>query len=160
MRAARRDLFISSAQVAYHFGGYNLNDAMTLSRDERELLLAVAVAEQDRVWDRFESVLGITWDIATLSGVEPKRESKDGKPPPLPSQVKIPMLMALAPEFFKAISDSYKSKYKAMLEAQQISGRAPVVDLATLTPEQAREFYKRIGGMIAAAQPPEKPVEE
>ena len=70
------------------------------------------------------------------------------------------MLMALAPEFFKAISDSYKSKYKAMLEAQQISGRAPVVDLATLTPEQAREFYKRIGGMVAKAQPPEKPVEE
>jgi hypothetical protein len=134
---------------------------MDLSREERELLLAVAVAEQDRIWDHFESALGITWDIATLAGVEPKREPRpDGKPQPLPSQVKIPMLMAIAPEFFRAIADSYKGKYRSMLEAQQISGRGPVVDLGTLTPEQAREFYKRIGSVIAKAQPPADPVEE
>ena len=129
---------------------------MDLSRDERELLLAVVTSEQERTWDRFESALGITWDIATLAGVDAKtnrEEDAEAKPSRLPSQVKIPMLMALAPEFFKAISDSYKSKYKAMLEAQRISGTSPVVDLATLTPEQAREFYKRIGTMVATTQP-------
>ena len=129
---------------------------MALSRDERELLIGVVAANRERDWDRFESSLGISWDVATLAGMEPKRES-DGK---MPSQVKIPMLLAMAPEFFKTIADGYKSKYRAMLEAQQISGRAPVVDLGTLTPEQAREFYKRLGNSVAQAQVPVKPVEE
>lgn len=161
MRAARRDLFISSAQVAYHFGGYKLKDALDLSREERELLLAVVVSEQEREWDRLESILGVTWEVATLAGMEtPKAKGEGEGPQKLPTQVRIPMLMAMAPEFFKAISDSYKSKYRAMLEAQQISGRGPVVELSTLTPEQAREFYQRIGGMVAKAQPPAGPVEE
>ncbi len=137
-----------------------MKEALALSRDERELLLAVAVTEQDRIWDRFEAGMGITWDIATLAGIEPDRGGKDGKPQKLPSQVKIPMLMAVAPEFFKAISDSYKGKYKAMLEAQRISGRGPVVDLGTLSPVQAREFYKRIGSMVAATPPSAEPPAE
>jgi len=132
-----------------------------LSREERELLLAVAVVEQDRNFDRLESSLGITWDIATIAGMNTKSPvSDDGQPKQMPSQVKIPMLLAMAPEFFKAVSDGYKSKYRAMLEAQQISGRGPVVDLGTLTPEQAREFYKRLGNSVAQAQAPVKPVEE
>lgn len=161
MRAARRDKFISSAQVAFHYGGYRLADAIGLSREERELLLAVAVVEQDRAFDRLEASLGITWDIATIAGMGNKNPApSDGTPQQMLTQVKIPMLLAMAPEFFKAISDGYKSKYRAMLEAQQISGRAPVVDLGTLTPEQAREFYKRLGNSVAQAQAPVKPVEE
>lgn len=133
-------------------------EALALSREERELLLAVALTEQDRQFTRVENALGISWSLADLVGItdkkkKPKKRSKDDPPEKLPSQIRVPLLLALAPEFFEAIGKDYRRKWNAMTEAQRISGGGPVVDLATLSPEQAREFYKRIGGMIAKAQP-------
>lgn len=114
------------------------------------------MAEQDRQFTRVESALGITWSLADLVGTtekKPKKRGKNDPPEKLPSLIRVPMLLALAPEFFEAVGKDYRRKWRAMTEAQRISGGGPVVDLGTLSPEQAREFYKRIGGMIAKAQP-------
>jgi len=132
---------------------------MVLSRDEMALLIAVSVAEEERKWERFESIMGTSWDIYDLIGVierEEKKKDPDAKPAPIeiPRRVRIPLLLGAAPDFFKHLMDGYKDKYKAMMEAMGNSGGGQLVELGTLSPDQARDLYQQIGRQVAGAKPP------
>lgn len=152
MRASRRDTLISAAQVALHYGGYKLDDAMALSRDERELLLAVAFDAREQQWEQLETILGTSWDVRQLAGALLDKPASD-KPRAMPNKIRIPLLLAAAPDFFKAMTDEYKKKYQTMLNNMQEAG-STVIEIGTLSPEEARELYKSIGGMIASAPTP------
>lgn len=147
---------MSAAQVAYHYGGYTLEDAVALSRDERDVLLAVAFDERQQQWERFEKVMGTTWDIKALAGLVGDENEGSKGPVQIPSKVRIPLLLAAAPEFFKAMTEEYKQKYQRMLSVMAEAG-GPVVEIGTLSSEQARQIYKRLGASIASAQPPAQP---
>lgn len=130
---------------------------MKLSRDERSLLLAVSTASEEQWWERFEQTLGLTWDIATLAGAAEKPKP-NAKPEPLQlsRKIRIPMLMAMAPEFFKHLSEDYREKFQTMQEAQRLSGSPSVVEIGTLSTEQAIALYRQIGSVVAGAKTPDE----
>ena len=155
MRSARRDLFLSAAQVAYHYGGYTLETAIELDHDKRDLLLAVARDEQVQVWDRLGRILGTKWSLRQLLGVldDEKKVDPNAPPKPLPSSINIPLLMAAAPEFFGTLIKEYKDKYHSALATMGEAGGGSVVELGTLSSADARDIYKRIGSMVAGTPP-------
>jgi len=156
LRAARRDFFLSAAQVAFHYGGYTLETAIGLSHDERDLLLAVARDEGEQTWDRLGRTLGTKWEMRSLIGMlDDQKEDENAEPKPMPTTINIPLLMAAAPEFLKSIIDEYKKKHSAMLSTMREAGGVPVVEIGSLTSEQARALYKHIGAQVASARPPE-----
>ena len=150
MRAARRSHFVSAAQVAYHFGAYTLKEALALSRTERQLLLNTVLADEERQWDRFERSMGIAWDVADVIAFSQKGS---GTPAEIPPVVRIPALLAMAPEFFKAISDDMRKRWSAQ-NASVVSGDvAPgskVVEVGSLSAKDARELFK----LLERQQPP------
>ena len=150
---------ISAAQVAFNYGGYKLSDAMELSRDERSLLLAVAVSEQERQWERFENILGTSWDIIDMmQALEKVPDGTIGEPVQLKRRGRVPLLVATAPEFFARITEDYKKKYRATMETMRKSGGQPVVEIGTLKADDARAIYKKIGRAVASAQAPVTPI--
>jgi len=122
--------------------------------------LAVSTAEEERWWERFDQALGLTWDIYTLMELDDPSKKKKANPnaPPepvqLPRKVRTPLLLAMAPDFFKHLSEDYSKKYRRFLEVNQESGGGQVIEIGNLSPEQARDLFKRIGPMVAAAKPP------
>jgi len=101
--------------------------------------------------------MGTSWDIEDLVGMmQEGKKDPNAKPEPIeiPRRIRIPLLLGAAPDFFSVLMKQYKDKYRQLVEAMQNSGGGPVVELGTLTPEQARDLYKRIGSMVAKARPP------
>jgi hypothetical protein len=153
LRAARRERFVSAAQVAYHYGAYQLKDALQLNKDERNLLLAVSLSEQERSFKRFEVAMGLVWDIEDLvshAGKKTKRKKGDKKEAEkLPRQVRIPALLALAPEMFKAISEEYRRKYRAAsAHGDNVPAGHKVVEMGNLSKEEAQAIWKQLSAQM------------
>lgn len=136
----KRERFVASAQVAFHYSAYTLKEALALSRSERQLLLAVVVAEEERASKRVETMLGIRWPLEDLIADAGAASSAGGS---IPHTVRVPFLPMLAPEMFKSMTEEYKRKYKKLIE-----GAAPgtvLVDVGTLSTEEAKDFFKSMG---------------
>ncbi len=150
MRNARRDVLISSAQVAYHFGAYTLKDALGLSRSERELLLGVVLAEEERAHNRLEGMLGVSWDLKSLLDLTDTtaKDAKEDAPERLPNRVRIPLALALAPDLLKAMSDDYRRKWRQALmdKLDNVPKGNTVVNVGTLSAEDAKAFWAHING--------------
>lgn len=146
MRHARRETFISAAQVARYYGGYTLDDALKLSKSTRELLLGVVLSEEERFFQRFENSLGVTWDTKDLVEMHVKGGSLDVGDK-LQPRIRIPLLAALAPEMLKSLSEDFRKRlYKAKEYAENVPKGNTVVDVANLSAEQAKAFFKQLYG--------------
>lgn len=155
MRKARRERFITAAQVAYHYGAYTLDDAMTLSRGERELLLAVVLGEEERLLQRLETILGTSWDAEDL--IQAAVTPDPNTPEHVSARVRIPMLTALAPEMMKKISDTHKSKFQAAIDMlENVPQGNRIMEVGTLSKNDAKAFFQR---MAAVPEAPPEPKE-
>ena len=159
MRSARRDHLVAAAQVAYHFPAYKFDEALDLGRAQRELLLAVALAEEERQMERWERALGLTWDMEslinmTMPGASSKKDANGVAK--VPSKISIPALVAMAPEMLKEISNTYRRKYKPIVERfKDVPQGNTLVEVGNLSAKDARAFFKRMA--VEAAQAPSPP---
>lgn len=120
---------------------------MQLHAAERDLLLAVASHEQEEQWQRLGKMLGTSWSVRDLLD---EGSSKTGGQ--MPAFVDLPLTLAIAPQLLKKLSDDYRNKYRGILRAEA-EGHGHVVEVASMDARTAREFYKRFGRQVAAAQP-------
>lgn len=124
---------------------------MALSSDERALLLAIAMAEEQEQWERFESILGIRWDLATLVGAgldDKKGQDKKPEPEQLSNVIRVPLMVALAPEFFKAMAEEQAKKYRSIKSVEHESGGGQVIEIGSLSPQAARDILKQVQGKL------------
>ena len=121
---------------------------MKLSRAERDLLMGVILAEEDRFFSRVETMLGVTWSLRDIvEFADPKSKADSTTPEKLPAKVRMPMLAAMAPEVMKAISDEYKQKYRAaMSRLENVPKGNELIDVGNLSPGEAKAFFDRILG--------------
>ena len=97
--------------------------------------------------------MGIGWDIEELIGFSDTNDGSKGGSEQLPRNVRIPLAISVAPQFFKSIIDEYKNKYSSMMQTKLNSGGKKVTEIGNLSSEDARALLTRIGPMAAAAQP-------
>lgn len=130
MRSVRREQFISSARVAYHFN-YKLREAIDLSEEERSLLLTVAVVEQEAFWSRLDDTLGTRYEVEQLfaSNKNEKYESR---------YVRLPLLQIAAPEVYGKVLEEVKKK--AVRKTRNTGAK----DVGTLSVAEAKAFFKSI----------------
>jgi hypothetical protein len=112
---------------------------MALGSNERDLLVLVAHAEQDRMFRRLEGALGVRWSMEDLV-----KEKTDGSATPpgaqLPSAVRLPMLSILAPDMFGSIRDDYRQRY---LRANRgAAAGTTLVEVGHLDRRAAKSFFK------------------
>lgn len=134
-----------------------------MSSATKELLLAVHVDDVERDVERFERSMGILWDTQELLAHEVAKEEakhKKGKKEAvvIPAKVRIPALVALAPEMFKAIAEGYRKKWKVALDVMQnVPKGNTIVDVGTLSPAEARDFWKAMAGQMPPNPEPKEP---
>lgn len=124
---------------------------MALSRDERELLLGVAVAQEETVFNRLERALGTKMDIESLLQLEDTSGGprKQGLPP----VVSIPLLAAVAPELIDHLSKKMRQRYQAAAsEYAEVPQGGMLVDVGNLSVREAKAFFKQIASEMASAK--------
>lgn len=134
MKQNRRDLFITAAQVAFHFG-YTLADALALSSSERYLLLAVVADIEDKKYAKLGKMLGTRWSVEDLI-----EESKQGSSD-LPDEVNFPLLPFVAPDLFQTMAKDYRTKALAAKRNRAMGG---VTEVGTLNVKDAKAFFKSL----------------
>ncbi len=132
MRKARRDKFLSAAQVAYHYG-YSLADALALSTSERYLLLAVSNSEDDKRWTKLGRILGTNWNISDLLDKKGDQQKEDDEE----DTIFLPLLPFVAPELFNSVTKDAKER-----AARRNSLPRGTVELGTLSKAQAKALFQ------------------
>lgn len=133
MRKARRDKFLSAAQVAYHYG-YSLSEALALSTSERYLLLAVSNSEDDKRWTKLGRILGTNWDVSDLLD---KKDDQRQKEEDEEDTIFLPLLPFVAPELFNSVTKGAKER-----AARRNSLPRGTVELGTLSKAQAKALFQ------------------
>ncbi len=132
---------------------------MALSNAERELLMGVALADEERQFERFERSMGLLWDVEDLVDLSVKNLKGDQgqTQEAIPSRIRIPALIALAPEMFKSVADGYRKKFAArsMEIAQNVPKGNTLVELSNLSPTDAKAFWQRILSQAPTTPAPE-----
>jgi len=145
---ARRGVLVSAAQVALHYGGYNLRGALALSSDERDLLLAVAAHDEEEKFRRLGRMLGTTWDIASLIRVDTASDKRDqdkkSQSGPLPTSMEFPLSMMLAPEFMQNVGKTMRERYSRRLDLEREAGTSNIIELGSLPLEEAKAFWRGV----------------
>jgi hypothetical protein len=132
LRKARRDKFLSAAQVAYHYG-YSLADALALSTSERYLLLAVSNSEDDKRWTKLGRILGTNWNISDLLDKKGDQQKEDDEE----DTIFLPLLPFVAPELFNSVTKDAKER-----AARRNSLPRGTVELGTLSKAQAKALFQ------------------
>jgi hypothetical protein len=108
-----------------------LDEAMALSPLKMRLLLGTIEAEKAALWDHIEVVLGNVWDMEDLVS-----DDKGPGSNKVPAQVRVPVLTALAGDFFARLSERYKKKLVARREVPD-----GALDGATLSKNEWKSMF-------------------
>ena len=138
MSTARRNKYVSAAQVAYHFSAYTFREALELGKAERAVMLSVAYAEQKRWLNDLEEVLGTTFTTQDLLA----QTEDGGSATTLGARLRIPLSLAIAPELIKSLTDEQRRKASRVAETTAfIPKGSEVVEVGKMSIEEARAFF-------------------
>lgn len=122
-----------------------------MSRSRVDLLLSVAMSDQETKQDRLDRSLGVLWDVADLSDIVATPAGKSSGPSqidPTKTHVRVPLGLAVSGEFFAKLAEPYQAAKKKKEEvAKTLAGEGfskGFIDVGQLSPAEAKAFWKNL----------------
>lgn len=147
MRGLRQQL-LSVAQVAHYYPRYSLHEAAAMSSAMRDMLMAIVVSEQTGQQDRLERALGVLWDVDDLTSLSTQKGPTASLSPEdlAKVRVRIPMALAVSGEFFAKVAEPYRAAKRQTEEVSRNAKDKNVTEIASMSSEEAKAFFKNLVG--------------